>query len=185
MTTTTNEVAAAAALGTDLVPGRQCGSCILCCKLLGIKEINKPEYQWCKHCKPGVGCTIYDTRPKACRTFYCGYRQSTDISDAWFPARSRMVLLAQGIGIVCYVDTGYPDAWKVQPYYGDLKTWARRAVNTEHHVIVNIGGRVITILPDSDVDLGFMQAGEKIVVGTADTPMGPVYRAHKVQKGKD
>ena len=181
------EQAAAVPKPTDtmLVPGRECGSCMLCCKLLGIREINKPEYQWCTHCKAGRGCTIYDSRPKSCRDFYCGYRQSDDVSEAWFPAKSRMLLRAQGIGIICYVDTGYPDAWKQQPYYRDLKRWAQRAVNTEHNVLVNIGGRVIVILPDKDVDFGIMKPGEKIVVGTANTPMGPVYQAQRIQTGSD
>lgn len=178
----TDPIAAAAATDQPL-PGRQCGSCTLCCKLLGIKEIDKPEWTWCKHCKPGKGCTVYELRPTSCRTFYCGYRLSADLGDEWYPLKSRMVLRAQGIGIVCYVDPGYPEAWKVQPYHRQLRGWARRAVNTEHNVIVNVGGLVICILPDKDVDLGFMQPGEKIVVGSKDTPMGPVYHAERMQVG--
>ena len=170
---------------TILVPGRQCGSCTLCCKLLGIKEIDKKEWTWCKHCNPGRGCGIYDSRPPSCQKFYCGYRQSIDISEEWFPARSHMVLRAQGIGIVCYVDPGYPDAWKQQPYHAALRAWARRATNMEHHVIVNVGGRTIAILPDKDVDLGFMQAGEKIVVAEGRSPTGSTYEAFRVQTGAE
>jgi hypothetical protein len=165
------------------VPGRQCGTCTLCCKLLGIKVLNKPELTWCEHCKPGKGCGIYESRPEVCRTFYCGYRLSPTLGEEWYPAKSRMVLRAQGIGIVCYVDPGYPDAWKVQPYHSQLRMWAKRAINSEHQVIVNVGKRVICILPDKDVDLGPMQPGEKIVVGTKDTPMGPIYHAERMRVG--
>lgn len=174
---------ASAGAETVLVPGRQCGSCTLCCKLLGIKEIDKPEWTWCSHCKQGVGCTIYDRRPSSCQTFFCGYRQSTNLSEEWFPARSHMVLRAQGIGIVCYVDPGYPNAWREQPYHRHLRTWARNAVNQEHHVIVNVGGRTICVLPDKDVDLGFMKPGEKIGVEEGHSPMGVVYRAYKMPAG--
>ena len=165
---------------TILVDGRQCGTCTLCCKLLGIKEIDKPDWTWCKHCKPGRGCGIYETRPGPCQKFYCGYRQSIDIGDHWFPARSRMVLRAQRIGIICYVDPGYPNVWRQQPYHGDLRTWARRAVSNEHHVIVNVGGRTFAILPDKDVDLGIMQVGEKIVVAEGRTPTGSTWEAYRV-----
>jgi hypothetical protein len=58
MTTDVTEVAASL--------GRECGDCSMCCKLLEIADadIAKPRNQWCKHCKPGSGCTIYDTRPQ-------------------------------------------------------------------------------------------------------------------------
>ena len=57
---TPSDMAANAPLPTDtiLVQGRQCGTCTLCCKLLGIKEINKPDWTWRTHCKPGRGCEI-------------------------------------------------------------------------------------------------------------------------------
>lgn len=168
---------------TILVDGRQCGTCTLCCKLLGIKEIDKPDWAWCVHCTPGRGCGIYETRPAPCRKFFCGYRQSIDIGEHWFPARSRMVLRAQGIGILCYVDPGYPNAWRQQPYHGDLRAWARRAVSSEHHVIVNVGGRTFAVLPDKDVDLGIMQVGEKIVVAEGRTPTGSTWDAYRVPAG--
>src|SRR6516165_9574581 len=40
---------------------RECGKCSLCCKLLPIRELNKPIDTWCPHCRPGHGgCTIPD-----------------------------------------------------------------------------------------------------------------------------
>ena len=55
-------------------PGKECGTCTMCCKVMGIKAIAKPPGVWCKECIPGKGCGIYETRPEACRTFYCAYR---------------------------------------------------------------------------------------------------------------
>ena len=62
------------ALGTDFAqpaPGKTCGSCTLCCKVVGVAELKKPADVWCGHCNKAKGCKIYDTRPQECRTFYC------------------------------------------------------------------------------------------------------------------
>jgi hypothetical protein len=50
---------------------RECGDCTLCCKLLGVKKISKPQGQWCQHCQIGKGCKIYAQRPKECEDFTC------------------------------------------------------------------------------------------------------------------
>ena len=39
--------------------------CTACCKILKIRELNKPANTWCKHCNIGVGCGIYDSRPES------------------------------------------------------------------------------------------------------------------------
>lgn len=55
---------------------RSCGSCSMCCKVLGIPELDKPADKWCQHCDPGNdGCTIYEDRPPVCRTFECIWLQ--------------------------------------------------------------------------------------------------------------
>src|SRR5438552_3909987 len=96
---------------------RACGGCTLCCKLLGVAELAKPRGRWCAHCRQGQGCTIYDTRPTACREFRCGWLQSAEVSDAWFPARSRMMLSYERLGLVVYVDEGHAGAWRQAPFY--------------------------------------------------------------------
>lgn len=56
-------------------PLRTCGSCTLCCKVMGVKDeeaqFDKPKDQWCVHAKKGIGCGIYETRPSICRNFQC------------------------------------------------------------------------------------------------------------------
>ena len=38
---------------------RQCGDCSLCCKVLGIPELNKPKDAWCPQlCAAGTGCRM-------------------------------------------------------------------------------------------------------------------------------
>ena len=46
-----------------LVPGRACGTCMMCCKVPYIKEFEKPAGVWCRHAVPGKGCGIYESRP--------------------------------------------------------------------------------------------------------------------------
>ena len=49
---------------------RKCGTCTLCCKIVGVEELNKPQNTECHFCKNDQ-CSIYDTRPKSCRDFNC------------------------------------------------------------------------------------------------------------------
>jgi hypothetical protein len=53
-----------------------CGDCRLCCRVLEVKEIEKPFLEWCRHPKRGVGCAIYETRPESCRAFVCTWLAS-------------------------------------------------------------------------------------------------------------
>jgi len=48
----------------------------MCCKLPKIKELNKPEGEWCVNCTTRRGCDAYDTRPTPCRTYFCYYMLS-------------------------------------------------------------------------------------------------------------
>jgi len=57
----------------DRREGRQCGTCVLCCKLLHVVELDKPPGEWCPwlHKKRTRGCSKYTKRPEACREFAC------------------------------------------------------------------------------------------------------------------
>src|SRR4051794_7389373 len=69
---------------SPIATGRACGSCSLCCKLLPIRELEKPENKWCVHCKPASGgCTIYADRPPSCREFACHWLISKNLGDEW------------------------------------------------------------------------------------------------------
>jgi len=51
---------------------RECGRCILCCKIMAVPQIDKPELTWCKYLdRRRKYCKKYDVRPKACREFNC------------------------------------------------------------------------------------------------------------------
>src|SRR5690349_7136698 len=52
---------------------RSCGGCTACCKTHSVAILNKPSGAWCKHCKIGVGCGIYEERPEECKSFKCSW----------------------------------------------------------------------------------------------------------------
>jgi hypothetical protein len=78
----------------ELVPDRACGGCTACCKHLTIDEVDfkKPAGFLCKHCVEEVGCSIYQSRPRVCRTWYCGWRRIGWLSDALRPDRSAVLI---------------------------------------------------------------------------------------------
>ena len=62
----------------DLIEGRSCGTCMVCCVIPGIdqKDVQKRFNTPCTHA--GVGCRMYDQRPGVCRKFYCAWRYLVD-----------------------------------------------------------------------------------------------------------
>ncbi|MBM3507529.1 MAG: hypothetical protein FJX64_07375 [Alphaproteobacteria bacterium] len=163
------------------VPGRTCGSCSLCCKLMNVPELDKPMGQWCRHCKPGTGCTIHATRPQVCRDFFCGYLQSSTLSQDWLPAKAHFIVTGDPSGIVLYVDPANPDAWKASPFYERIKMWAVEGVPRNRLVTVRVGRRTIAVMPDNDFDLGEMDPGDTIEWEARRGPIGRVYSARKVK----
>jgi hypothetical protein len=92
---------------------RQCGDCSMCCKVMRVEEISKPEHQWCQHARPGIGCAIYETRPAKCRVFRCGWLV-LDMGPHWKPTRCKMVLVRRrdrqsgGRELIVQPDRNYP-----------------------------------------------------------------------------
>lgn len=149
-----------------IIPGRSCGTCTLCCKLMPVDEIGKPVGQWCKHCAPGRGCTIYENRPGECRSFHCAWLTAADVGPEWQPLKSKMVVYvdAGGQRLGIHVDPSRPMAWREEPYYSQLKEWAVRGAQAKRQVIVYIKDRVIVLLPGKEVDLGVLARGDQVVV---------------------
>jgi hypothetical protein len=163
-----------------LVPGRSCGTCTLCCKLMKVPELDKPQGSWCTHCAPRKGCTIYEKRPKSCRDFFCGYLTSPGVGEAWKPLQSRMILMKVDGGIAAVVDRDRKDTWRAAPYYEQLKAWSRQGMEEGWFVIVRVDKHVTAILPERDIEIGVMESGEGIEVGWQQTPHGMQYEARKI-----
>lgn len=156
------------------VVGRACADCTMCCKVLSISALQKPQGVWCPHCNIGRGCNIYGSHPSECSTFYCGYLTAEELGEHWRPNRCKLVVVAEleGTRLAIYVDPGSPSAWRTEPYYSEMKQWAAAAVPSMGQVVVMIGRRAIVILPEEDADLGIIAEDDRIVTSEARSPSG-------------
>ena len=110
---------------------RECGDCSLCCKLLGIYELDKPAGKWCVNARlPGGGCNIYHDRPHSCRTFACGWLVNSTFGDHWHPKRAKMIV-SMNIDddanhlMQIWVDPSNAYGWQKEPYKSDIAKLAR------------------------------------------------------------
>jgi hypothetical protein len=169
---------------TTLPVVRGCDGCTLCCKVMGVHQLAKPQGTWCKHCRIGVGCGIYAERPEECVTFNCGYLVLPHLTPEWKPAVSHLII-SSGVSkdrLSIHVDPSRPDAWRKQPYYGVIKQWAAQALSKRQQVVVMIDKRSIVILPDRDIDFGVVASDEMIVMGETPTLQGMAYEPFVVKR---
>ena len=83
----------------ELVPQRECGACTACCRTLKIEapELKKLADVLCPHCANG-GCAIYQSRPRVCQAWYCGWRRMRHLNDEWRPDRCGILICFVGAG---------------------------------------------------------------------------------------
>ena len=163
--------------------GRSCQGCTLCCKVLSIKELAKPQGEWCPHCDVGKGCKVYAARPSECGGFYCGYLTWPMAGDHWLPAECKMVIVSEldGARIAIHVDPSRPEAWREEPYYSEIKEWSCCAAEDMMQVVVCVGNRATVILPDRDVYLGAVADDERIVTFQRNSAFGLALEALKLK----
>ena len=151
---------------------RSCGTCTLCCKVVGVQALAKPKNKWCQHCVPGKGCSIYGEHPNECRDFSCTWLQN-ELPDDWFPTKSKMVMRDDNGGFVCEVDIGFPQNWRKAPYYGDLMELAAhglsRPAGQQFFVNIFVGMHCYGMTPEGPVDIGVVGVGETIKWTTETT----------------
>lgn len=151
---------------TRPVAGRSCDGCTLCCKVIRVDELQKPQWQWCPHCLVGKGCGIHARWPEVCGAYFCEYLKNPGVSKAWYPKTSHMVIevLDDGATAHIYVDPDHPEIWRTEPYYSDLKASAREAVKVRCRLTVHVGKAQTIIFPDRDVEFGIVEADEEVMV---------------------
>jgi hypothetical protein len=150
----------------QIVPGRACGTCMLCCKLASIPELDKPANKWCRHAAPGRGCTIYDARPGDCRHFHCGWLVDASMPMDWKPEISKFMIFVAGDGsLTVMVDPGAPAAWKDPRYYPGIKRVAAQILDSRMMpTMVIVGAKRFIILPERDVEVKIPEGhGARIV----------------------
>ena len=165
--------------------GRTCGSCSMCCKLPPVPELDKPENQWCRHCRPGkpVPCTIYQSRPDICREFFCQWLiDDRSFGPEWKPSISKIVVRSFesefGDGAIAQfmVDPATPHRWRQEPYYSTIKRVALGGLTAPPdysyatYVSTGLGeaaGNFLT-LPETDFEVRYL--GEPILVSSVGNP---------------
>lgn len=150
---------------TEPLPGRSCGDCTLCCKVMGVPEINKPRGVWCSNCAPGAGCRIYAQRPDGCRAFLCGWLTNPRFGPEWKPDRSKIVITVgrKGNGLDFQCDPGYPEAWRKEPYHSQIRRLAAVAIRHEGIILVHSSRHTTLIAPDGEFALGEIAENDEIV----------------------
>jgi hypothetical protein len=82
----------------ELSATRECGGCTACCTIHRVKDRafeggEKPGFTDCVHQVAGVGCGIYEDRPRACRGYRCQWLMGLGIlGDEDRPDRSGVVV---------------------------------------------------------------------------------------------
>jgi hypothetical protein len=74
---------------------RQCGGCTLCCRLVPVKNLDKPANQRCVYQRTGKGCAVYDKLFKvspSCVLWSCRWLVNNDAADLSRPDRSHYVI---------------------------------------------------------------------------------------------
>lgn len=149
----------------DLVAGRSCDSCTMCCKLLSIEVLEKPRAVWCTHCDKKRGCKIYDERPVACRTFYCGWRRIAHLDERWKPSQSKFLINYEAAHkrIALHVDPDRMGTWREAPFYTMIKSWAQTAEAEGGSLVVWTGRNVTVVSAREEFDLGALREDQYIL----------------------
>lgn len=135
---------------------RSCDGCTLCCRVLEATTLNKPAGVLCQHCVVGKGCGIHETRGAECRDYHCGWLIDGSLGPEWQPERAHIIITydLDGRRLNAHADPLYPSAWRNEPYYSQLKSWAAFALPRNGQVVAYNGRHTFVFLPDRDVDLG-------------------------------
>ncbi len=160
---------APAPIAPGLAPGRDCGTCTVCCKAFGIPELDKRPGQWCRHVVQSRGCGIHLDRPNTCRLFFCHWMRNGRLGPEWRPDRAKFVMYTEmeGRRLVVAPDAGMPSSWRRQPFYAQFKRWAALGAASNNQLLVFNGDRATAVLPDRDQDLGAVMPGDQVIYRVA------------------
>ena len=149
-----------------MTAARQCGTCTLCCKVMGIRELEKPPGAWCPHCTAGRGCNIYSDRPPSCAAFACAWLRDEKWGPEWKPEKAKFVLTANDAArwLSIHVDPAMPEAWKRAPYYERIQKLMRAALPKGGRVFIVTRDRHALLLPDGEHQIGTLQEGDVVTV---------------------
>jgi hypothetical protein len=138
---------------------------------MGVPELSKPRGAWCIHCARGSGCRIYAERPAGCQSFLCGWLTNPRFGPEWKPDRSKIVITVgrDGNSLDFQCDPGFPEAWRKEPYYGEIKRLSAIAGQHDGTISIQSGRSFIIVSPDSEFPLGEVRDEDEIIREFAGT----------------
>ncbi len=70
-----------------------CNGCTECCRVLAVKDIEKPAFTRCPHQING-GCAVHSEHPASCKSFHCAYvtRWLDGYGEAARPDRCKVIV---------------------------------------------------------------------------------------------
>jgi hypothetical protein len=145
---------------------RSCDGCTLCCRVMEAVTLNKPAGVLCQHCIVGQGCGIHETRFAECRHFHCAWIIDAKLGPEWQPETAHIVVAydLDGRRLNAHADPLHPDAWRKEPYYSQMRSWAADALPRGGQIVGRLLAEVTVFLPDRHVDLGEMGEDEYIFI---------------------
>lgn len=143
----------------DIAEGKSCGDCGLCCKLIGVESLNKPQFVWCKSYRKGAGCKIYEDRPADCRAFICYWMHVPNLGEEWRPDRAGFVMHIADGGSRLNIETdpATPQSWRREPFYSTFRDWAAKGAGRGLTLVVWMGRRCLEITPTGEIDHGMLR----------------------------
>ena len=163
---------------------RQCGDCSLCCKVLGIPELDKPKDSWCPNFLAGTGCRIYADRPPSCHNFVCRWLSDSMMGPEWKPSVCKMVVDSKLSLFVVHVDPAVSRPWRAEPYFSVLKRLSAQGLTKGTIVMAIERRRTIIILPDREVDMGVIGPDARIAMEPVRTPQGVEWQPRVMGAGE-
>ena len=143
---------------------KPCDSCSMCCKLLHVTALNKPQGRWCVH-HAGGKCGIHAVKPFECSVFQCFWTVTPSLGEDWRPDRAKLILWSDGANrLIVEVDSASPQAWRREPYYSQMKTWASNALPRGGQVVAYLEHETFVILPNRHVALGVMGPQDQLYI---------------------
>jgi hypothetical protein len=132
-------------------------------QVMAIEALAKPAGAWCPHCVPKRGCAIYRERPAECADFRCLWLVNDLLDERWKPNRAKFLLTTSEDGIELRCDPGFPDAWRKEPYYSEVREWAISGEENDVTVMIIVGRRMVLVTPTCEFDLGIVGTDERVV----------------------
>jgi hypothetical protein len=142
---------------------RQCSTCTLCCRLMTVHSLNKPDGEMCQHCT-GTSCGIYARRPLDCRQWSCLWKVDNGraLGDDLRPDRCGFIVnladARDGVGLVHIIvdDEGNAEeetVERVAAYFTDRRNVVLISVGGDHQqpqafCAPSIAERAVAAYPD-------------------------------------